>query len=62
MNGFAAPLVFTSAVVGRKISGHVYALERLLHGRDTAALTEWTSEHVWTDKRRGGAVYSIISS
>jgi len=62
MNGVAASLVFTSAVDGSKISGHVYALKGLLHGRETPALTDWTSEPVWTDKRRRVAVNSIISS
>jgi hypothetical protein len=62
MNGVAAPLVLTSAVDRSKISGQVYALEGLFHGRDTPALTEWTSEPVWTEMRRGGAVSSITPS
>jgi hypothetical protein len=62
MNGVAATLVFTSAVGGSKISSQVYTLEVLFHGIDTPALTEWTSELVWIDRRRGGAVNSFISS
>lgn len=62
MNGVAAPLVFTLAVDGSKISGQVCTLEGLIHGREKPALTEWTSEPVWTDRRREGAVNSIISS
>ena len=62
MNGFAAPFVFTSAVDGSKISGQVYALKRLLYGKDTPALTEWSNRPVSTVRSRGGTVNSIVSS
>jgi hypothetical protein len=37
MNGLADTLVFTSVVDGSEISGQVYVLEGLLHGRNTSA-------------------------